>query len=53
MVKGTRGVVRLYSSAGTGHFYSIVKSKRGPSKKIELKKFDPTVRKHVVYVEGK
>ena len=45
--------VRLVSSAGTGHFYTTTKNQRNRQAKLELKKYDPVVRKHVVYKESK
>lgn len=48
-----REKIRLVSSAGTGHFYTTTKNKRTMSGKMEIKKFDPVVRKHVIYKEGK
>jgi large subunit ribosomal protein L33 len=48
-----RDKVRLVSSAGTGHFYTTTKKRRGDAKKLELKKYDPKVRKHVLYTEKK
>ena len=48
-----REKIRLDSSAGTGHFYTTTKNKRTTPDKIELKKFDPTIRKHVLYKENK
>jgi large subunit ribosomal protein L33 len=48
-----RDKIRLNSSAGTGHFYTTTKNKRTMPEKLEIKKFDPVVRKHVVYKEGK
>lgn len=48
-----REKIRLVSSAGTGHFYTTTKNKRTMPKKMEIKKFDPVVRKHVMYKEGK
>ncbi|MED5406660.1 MAG: 50S ribosomal protein L33 [Pseudomonadota bacterium] len=48
-----RDKIRLVSSAGTGHFYTTTKNKRTTPDKIEIKKFDPVVRKHVVYKEAK
>jgi large subunit ribosomal protein L33 len=40
-----REKIRLVSSAGTGHFYTTTKNKRNTPEKIELKKFDPSIRK--------
>lgn len=48
-----RDKIRLNSSAGTGHFYTTTKNKRTKPEKMEIKKFDPVVRKHVIYKEGK
>lgn len=45
--------IRLNSSAGTGHFYTTLKNKRNMPEKMEMKKYDPVVRKHVMYKEGK
>lgn len=53
MAKGAREKIRLVSSAGTGHFYTTDKNKRTTPDKIEIKKFDPVVRKHVTYKEAK
>ena len=51
--KGGREKIRLNSSGGTGHFYTTTKNKRNMPEKMEIKKFDPVVRKHVIYKEGK
>ncbi len=48
-----RDKIKLVSSAGTGHFYTTTKNKRTHPEKMEIKKFDPVVRKHVIYKEGK
>lgn len=48
-----RDKIKLESSAGTGHFYTTTKNKRTMPEKFEIKKFDPVVRKHVVYKETK
>lgn len=53
MAKGIREKIRLISSAGTGHFYTTDKNKRNMPGKFEIKKFDPVVRRHVLYKEGK
>ena len=45
--------VRMNSSAGTGHFYTRTKNPREHSEKLVYKMFDPTIRKHVEYKEGK
>lgn len=48
-----RDKIRMVSSAGTGHFYTTDKNKRSTPDKLEMKKFDPVVRKHVLYKEAK
>ena len=48
-----RDKIKLVSSAGTGHYYTTTKNKRIQPDKMEVKKFDPVVRKHVIYKEGK
>ncbi len=48
-----RDKIKLVSSAGTGHFYTTTKNKRNMPEKMEIKKFDPVVRKHVPYKESK
>lgn len=53
MAKGIREKIKLVSSAGTGHFYTTTKNKRNMPGKLEIKKFDPVVRKHVIYKETK
>ena len=47
-----RDKIRLNSSAGTGHFYTTTKNKKTMPEKMEIKKFDPVARAHVVYKEG-
>jgi len=48
-----RDKIRLVSSAGTGHFYTTTKNKRNMAGKMQIKKFDPKIRKHVMYKEAK
>ena len=48
-----REKIRMNSTAGTGHFYTTDKNKRTMPDKLEMKKFDPVVRKHVLYKEAK
>ncbi|MGW8180513.1 MAG: 50S ribosomal protein L33 [bacterium] len=45
--------IKLVSTAKTGHFYTTTKNKRNTTTKLELKKYDPVIRKHVVYKESK
>ena len=48
-----RDKIKLVSSAGTGYFYTTDKNKRDTPDKLEFKKFDPVVRKHVMFKEAK
>ncbi|PCI21729.1 MAG: 50S ribosomal protein L33 [Piscirickettsiaceae bacterium] len=48
-----REKIKLVSSAKTGHFYTTTKNKRTMPEKMEIKKFDPTIRQHVIYKEVK
>lgn len=53
MAKPTTIKIRLNSTAGTGHFYVIKKNARTMTEKFSVNKYDPVVRKHVEYKEGK
>ncbi|GIX31607.1 MAG: 50S ribosomal protein L33 [Porticoccaceae bacterium] len=53
MAKAARELIKLVSSAGTGHFYTTSKNKRTTPEKLELKKYDPVARRHVIYKEAK
>lgn len=53
MPKGNRTVIYMVSSAGTGHYYTTTKNRRANNEKLKKKMFDPVVRKHVLYEEGK
>jgi len=48
-----RDKIKLVSSAGTGFFYTTDKNKKNTPDKLEFKKYDPVVRKHVVFREAK
>ena len=50
---GKRDKIRMISSADTGHFYTTDKNKKNTPGKMEMKKYDPVVRKHGMYKEGK
>jgi len=45
--------IKLESTAGTGYYYVTKKNPRNPTEKLELRKYDPVVRKHVVFKEAK
>jgi len=48
-----REKVKLVSTAGTGYFYVTKKDKRKTPDKLEIKKYDPRARKHVLFKEAK
>ena len=48
-----REKIKLESTAGTGHFYTTTNNKKTMPEKMEIKKYDPKVRKHVAYKETK
>ena len=45
--------IKLVSTAGTGHYYTTSKNKRTHPEKMEMKKYDPVIKKHVNYKESK
>ena len=53
MAKSKRDKIKLESTADTGFFYTTTKNRRSQCGKLELKKYDPVVRKHVVFKETK
>jgi len=50
--KGNRMVVKLRSTE-SGHMYITEKNRRNDAGRLELRKYDPLLRKHVVYRETK
>jgi large subunit ribosomal protein L33 len=53
MAKSNTLLIKLISSADTGFYYVTKKNPRKTTDKLELKKYDPVARKHVVFREGK
>ncbi len=59
MAKPITVKVRLNSTgtksdgSNTGHFYVTKKNPRNQTEKMSCKKYDPVIRKHVEYKEGK
>lgn len=53
MAKGGREKIKLESTAGTGFFYTTTKNKRTTPEKMEISKYDPKARKHVLFKETK
>lgn len=46
-----RPIVKLRSTAGTGHTYVTRKNRRSDPDRVVLKKYDPVVRRHVEFRE--
>ncbi|MBI4969308.1 MAG: 50S ribosomal protein L33 [Rhodospirillales bacterium] len=53
MAKPATVLIKLVSTADTGYFYVAKKNPRTTTEKLELKKYDPVVRKHVPFKEAK
>ena len=53
MAKSNTVLIKLVSSADTGYYYVTKKNPRTKTEKLELKKFDPVARKHVLFKESK
>lgn len=53
MAKKNREKIKMISSSGTGHYYTTTKNKRNTPDKLRFKKYDPVIRKHVIYNEAK
>lgn len=47
---GPRSQIRLKSTESS-HTYYTTKNRRNQQGRLEIKKYDPTLRKHVVYRE--
>ena len=53
MAKAVSLKIKLVSTADTGFYYVTKKNPRTKTEKLELKKYDPVARKHVVFKESK
>jgi large subunit ribosomal protein L33 len=53
MAKPATIQIKLESTAGTGYYYVTTKNPRNITEKMVMKKYDPVVRKHVEFKEGK
>ena len=53
MAKSNVVQIKLVSTADTGYFYVTKKNARAQTTKLELNKYDPIVRKHVLFKEAK
>ena len=53
MAKSSTILIKMESTAGTGYFYVAKKNPRTQTEKLEMRKYDPVARKHVVFKENK
>ena len=53
MAKATTIKIKLLSTANTGFFYVTKKNPRTKTEKLEFRRYDPVVRKHVIFKETK
>ena len=53
MAKPNTAKIRMISSGDTGFFYVTKKNTRIMTEKFSIKKYDPVLRKHVEFKEGK
>ncbi len=53
MAKTNTILVKLVSTADTGFYYTTKKNTRTQTEKLEFRKYDPVVRKHVLFKEAK
>lgn len=53
MAKTATIQIKLESTADTGYYYVTKKNPRTMTEKMVVKKYDPVVRKHVEFKEGK
>jgi large subunit ribosomal protein L33 len=53
MAKKNILLIKLVSSADTGFYYVTKKNPKTKTEKLKFKKYDPVVRKHVVFNEAK
>ncbi len=53
MAKSNTIQIKLVSSADTGYYYVTRKNPRTTTDKLELRKYDPVARKHVIFKEAK
>lgn len=53
MAKGNekRPIIKLRSTEGTGFTYTTRKNKTNTRERLELRKYDPVLRRHVIFKE--
>ena len=53
MAKPNTILIKLVSTADTGFYYVAKKNPRTSTEKLQFRKYDPVVRKHVIFKEAK
>jgi large subunit ribosomal protein L33 len=53
MAKPSTILIKMVSTADTGYYYVTKKNPRTQTEKMEMRKYDPVVRKHVIFKEGR
>ena len=53
MAKANTILIRMNSTADTGYYYVTKKNPRTKTEKLELRKYEPVARKHVLFKEGR
>ncbi|MDF1684650.1 MAG: 50S ribosomal protein L33 [Legionellaceae bacterium] len=53
MSKAIAVKIKLVSTAGTGYYKTTTKNPRNTPDKMKIRKYDPVVRKHVIFEEKK
>lgn len=53
MAKSATMLVKMLSTADTGFFYVKKRNPKKQPEKMEMRKYDPVVRKHVLFKETK
>lgn len=53
MAKPSTIQIKLVSTADTGYYYITKKNPKNSTEKLEMRKYDPVVRKHVPFKEAK
>ena len=53
MAKPTTAKIKLNSGGGSGFYYVTKKNTRTMTEKFKIRKYDPVLRKHVEFTEGK
>ena len=53
MAKPSSIKIRLNSTADTGFFYVTKKNNKTMTEEMQVRKYDPVAKKHVLFKEGK